>query len=121
ANQSIMDVLTLTNMLVDLENNNVPEIETIFQEYQRLREPVSRSVFQMSNRFGHLMNRKGWFNDLVRKACLQHTPRWLVRFAYDKISQDRPQAVFLPFVEHGGTCPAKPQKRSAYVPFLLEP
>ncbi|KAF9104597.1 hypothetical protein BGX27_010018 [Mortierella sp. AM989] len=68
ASQSIQDVLTLANMLVDLESNTVPDIENIFQEYQRIRAPICRSILQMSNRFGHLMNRKpsymrlgGWF------------------------------------------------------------
>ncbi|KAF9169490.1 hypothetical protein BGX20_010253 [Mortierella sp. AD010] len=121
ANQSMLDVLTLANMLVDLQNNTVEDLRALFQDYQKMREPVGRSILQLSNHFGHVMNRKGWFNDLVRKAVLFHTPRWVHRMSYDKFTYDRPQAVFLPFAEPGGSFPPKPQKRSAYTPFSLDP
>ncbi|KAG0316214.1 hypothetical protein BGZ99_007013 [Dissophora globulifera] len=117
ANQAILDAISIANLLVELESNTVPDIERAFETYYKQRAPVCRSVVQMSSRVGNLINRKGWLNDLVRKAALRHTPRWLSQLANDKMSYDRPQAEFLPFVSVKGALQPRPQKRSKYVPF----
>jgi len=153
ANQSIHDVLTLANLLVDLKENTLEDIGSMFETYYKERAPVGRAIVQMSSRAGDVMNRKvrgiqrdvtkcakarswqadietntriffsvnqGWFNDLVRKVALRHTPRWLAQLANDRMSYDRPQAAFLPFVDVGGTLQPRPQTRSEYTPFSEE-
>ncbi|KAG0360139.1 hypothetical protein BGZ54_009685 [Gamsiella multidivaricata] len=120
ANQSIHDAIALANLLVNLESNTLPDIEKVFGAYYKERAPIGRAVVNMSSRIGNVMNRKGWLNDLIRKTALRHTPRWLAQLANDRMSYDRPQAEFLPFVKVGGALQPRPQKPSAYVPFGLK-
>ncbi|KAG0231106.1 hypothetical protein BGX31_005635 [Mortierella sp. GBA43] len=120
ANQSIHDALAVANLLVELKDNTVPDIESMFETYYKQRSPIGRAAVQMSSRVGNLMTRKGWFNDFLRKVALRHTPRWLAQLVNDRASYDRPQATFLPFVEVGGTLRPRPQTRSTYVPFSAE-
>ncbi|KAF8928406.1 hypothetical protein EDD21DRAFT_188595 [Dissophora ornata] len=117
ANLAIHDALSFANLLVGLRTNTVPDIEKVFEAYYKERSPIGRSIVQMSSRIGNLMNRKGWINNIVRKAALRHTPRWLAQLANDRMSYDRPQAEYLPFVKVGGALQPRPQKRSAYIPF----
>ncbi|KAI8348808.1 hypothetical protein B0O80DRAFT_501849 [Mortierella sp. GBAus27b] len=105
---------------VELKDNTVPDIESMFETYYKQRSPIGRAAVQMSSRVGNLMTRKGWFNDFLRKVALRHTPRWLAQLVNDRASYDRPQATFLPFVEVGGTLRPRPQTRSTYVPFSAE-
>ncbi|KAF9584851.1 hypothetical protein BGW38_004941 [Lunasporangiospora selenospora] len=116
ANQSILDMLTLANLLVELQDNTVPEIEQVFAAYFKERASIGRSIVQMSSRLGHIMNRKSWLNDIVRKVALRIQPRWISQIVNDRMSYDRPQATFLPFVEIGGVYRPRPQTRSSYDP-----
>ncbi|KAF9967397.1 hypothetical protein BGZ70_009720 [Mortierella alpina] len=118
ANQAILDMVALMNLLVDLNSNTVPEIECIFEKYFKLRSPVGRSSVEVSNRLGGMMNRKGKFNDFVRRLILRHVPRWFSLMVNDRLSYDRPQLEFLPFVEIEGTLKPKEQTRSTYVPMV---
>ncbi|KAF9362516.1 hypothetical protein BGX34_005991 [Mortierella sp. NVP85] len=58
ANQSIHDVLTLANLLVDLKDNTLEDIGSMFETYYKERAPVGRAIVQVSSRAGDLMNRK---------------------------------------------------------------
>ncbi|KAF9906441.1 hypothetical protein EC991_000688 [Linnemannia zychae] len=119
ANQCIHDVLNLTNLLVQLKSNTLPDIEEIFEAYYKARSPVGRTVVQMSSRVGTLMNRKGIMNDVIRKVALRHLPRWLSQIINDRWSYDRPQLECIPFVQVPGEFQPRPQKRSAYIPATL--
>lgn len=59
---------------------------------------------------------QGKFNDFVRRLILRHVPRWFSLMVNDRLSYDRPQLEFLPFVEIEGSLKPKEQTRSAYVP-----
>ncbi|KAG9069945.1 hypothetical protein KI688_009271 [Linnemannia hyalina] len=119
ANQCIHDVLALTNLLVQLKSNTVPDIEELFESYFKARSPIGRTVVNMSSRLGNLMNRKGMMNDIIRKLALRHMPRWISQIVNDRWSYDRPQLECIPFVEVPGELQPRPQKRSAYVPASL--
>ncbi|KAF9096374.1 hypothetical protein BGX23_011448 [Mortierella sp. AD031] len=122
ANQCIHDMLCLTNQLIQLKSNTVPDIEALFENYYKARAPIGRTIVQMSNRVGNLMNRRGKINDLIRKVALRHMPRWLSQMVNDKWSYDRPQLECLPFVQVPGELQPRPQKRSTYIPVtFIEP
>jgi hypothetical protein len=48
----------VANLLVELKDNTVPDIESMFETYYKQRSPTGRAVVQMSSRVGNLMTRK---------------------------------------------------------------
>ncbi|KAG0197546.1 citrate synthase, partial [Mortierella sp. GBA30] len=97
--KSILDMVALANLLVDLKSNTASEIECMFEVYFKQRGASGRSSVLMSSRLGGIMNRKSWVNDLIRKAVLRHTPRWLAVLTFFICKREVPSvaAMIYPF------------------------
>ncbi|KAG0092462.1 hypothetical protein BGZ92_009741 [Podila epicladia] len=93
ANQAIMSAVSLANLLYQLPSNRLEDVETCFHTFRIQRR------FQVW--FASVLT-KSQFARLTRHLILNKVPNWMVRLGSNFAAQDRPQAVFLPFVDDGG-------------------
>ncbi|CAO3568106.1 unnamed protein product [Mortierella alpina] len=101
AEQAILDVICLVNLLYRLDENPThQDFCSAFEAYTAQRGPIAKSAVQVSNSMSHLMNTQGLSADMKRKI-LFNLPNWILSANIDKI-QVRPILDYLPVVEDRG-------------------
>ncbi|KAF9964562.1 hypothetical protein BGZ70_006291 [Mortierella alpina] len=101
AEQAILDVICLVNLLYRLDENPThQDFCSVFETYTAQRGPIAKSAVQVSNSMSHLMNTQGLSADMKRKI-LFNLPNWILSANIDKI-QVRPILDYLPAVEDRG-------------------
>ncbi|KAF8936907.1 hypothetical protein BGZ58_003550 [Dissophora ornata] len=109
AEQAILDVIALTNLLYRVvDNPSHQDFCIAFEAYQAQRSTIAKNAVEVSHSMSHLMNAQGLSADLKRKI-LFNLPAFIMNSSVDKI-QVRPLLDFLPPVEDRGS------KKSVKVP-----
>ncbi|GJJ71455.1 hypothetical protein EMPS_03805 [Entomortierella parvispora] len=101
------DAICLANWINVLPSLDIAALETIFEEYQRERQPVAVENFKKSQVYatGSAKTILG----AVMRFIQRRMPHWLWMRILKSEPTDRPQVSFLPLVEDKGTIPPAPQ------------
>ncbi|KAG0359370.1 hypothetical protein BG005_000918 [Podila minutissima] len=102
ANQAIMSAVSLANLLYQLPSNRLEDVETCFHTYRAQRRFQVWFASVLTKVCTYIFSGKSRFARLTRYLILNKVPNWMVRLGSNFAAQDRPQAVFLPFVNDGG-------------------
>ncbi|KAG0205715.1 hypothetical protein BGX28_002733 [Mortierella sp. GBA30] len=102
AEQAILDVICLVNLLYRLdENPSYQDFCTVFETYYIQRGPIAKSAVLVSNSMSQLMNSQGLSAEVKRKIVF-NLPDWIKTASVDKL-QVRPILDFLPAVDDRAT------------------
>ncbi|KAG0338871.1 hypothetical protein BG000_003265 [Podila horticola] len=102
ANQAIMSAVSLANLLYQLPSNRLEDVETCFRTFRAQRRFRVKFASLLTKICTYIFSGKSRFAKLTRYMILNKLPCWVVRLGSNFAAQDRPQAVFLPFVNDGG-------------------
>ncbi|KAF9431306.1 hypothetical protein BGZ94_000013 [Podila epigama] len=118
ANQAILDAISLANILYQLPSNSLKDVEKCFQmHYSHRRFPVWQAAI-LTKICTFVFSGKNWLARFARYMILNQTPNWVARLSSNYAAKDRPQAIFLPFVNDGGSVAAYPQQQCFQRPML---
>ncbi|KAF9387531.1 hypothetical protein CPB97_002432 [Podila verticillata] len=95
------DAVTLANWINTIEIASVPNLETIFKEYQSERHPAAKDAFGASQLFSRILGKS--MISLLARAFMKRIPEWLWSKLMIRMSVMRHQASFLPLIESTGT------------------
>ncbi|KAG0202602.1 hypothetical protein BGX28_004918 [Mortierella sp. GBA30] len=113
AGESMLDAVVLASLLYDMpQTNNLEDFHQVFRTYYHCRGQVAKQAVDTSSQFGTLLEKEGWFGDLMRKLAFGLHSTVMGRQTLDRIYAQRTQATFLPFVPERGSFPSKPQTQA---------
>ncbi|KAF9345292.1 hypothetical protein BGX26_003314 [Mortierella sp. AD094] len=108
--QGILDAVCLVNLLYEMDSSSPIEITEVFRKYQHKRSLGVKSSIEETSQIDKIFHKQGFVSDIMRKFMLNSI--WSFNMTNDKLNKNRPQLLFLPFVDDRGKTKAKPQKRS---------
>ncbi|KAF8930706.1 hypothetical protein BGZ52_000777 [Haplosporangium bisporale] len=110
ANQAIMSAVSLANLLYQLPSNRLEDVDTCFRAYRAQRWFQVWFASMLTKICTFMFSGKSRLARLTRYMVLNKLPNWVTRLGSRFAAQDRPQAVFLPFVDDGGN--VRPYRQS---------
>ncbi|KAF9150749.1 hypothetical protein BGX20_005601, partial [Mortierella sp. AD010] len=110
---AMLDAVILANSLYEIAKDaTYPNIRSAFQEYYDERFPHAKADFESSRKMASLVSGQSWTDDIKRKVIFNFMPSAIMNKILVKSLAYRPQASFLPKIEHRGSGRVDPQKES---------
>ncbi|KAG0368805.1 hypothetical protein BGZ54_001120 [Gamsiella multidivaricata] len=95
AEETILDALALSEVLVALPSTSISDIQEAFSRYHKERRARRQSAIDESRELDLTLNAKGSFRKLYRSMMLNYTPKYIQDRRSDEKYAYRPQANFL--------------------------
>ncbi|KAF9370171.1 hypothetical protein BGX21_005655, partial [Mortierella sp. AD011] len=110
---AMLDAVILANSLYEIAKDaTYPNIRSAFKEYYDERFPHAKADFESSRKMASILSGQTWTDDIMRKVMFNFMPLAIMNKILVKSLAYRPQASFLPKVEHRGSGRADQQKES---------
>ncbi|KAG0010495.1 hypothetical protein BGZ80_001438 [Entomortierella chlamydospora] len=113
AAQAMLDAVSLANHLYEIPSKSPQDIQATFGSYYKERVAHGKAAVQGSRQMGKLSGGHKWTEAVARSMFLNVIPNKVQQSMIDKMLSQRPQAIFLPFVEDRGEFKAKVQTQSS--------
>ncbi|KAF9359811.1 hypothetical protein BGX26_011369 [Mortierella sp. AD094] len=113
AAQAMLDAVSLANLLYEIPSKSSQDIQATFEVYYKERVAYGKAAVQGSRHMGRLSGGHKWTESIARSMFLNVIPTKVQQSILDKMLSQRPQAIFLPFVEDRGEFKAKVQTPSS--------
>ncbi|KAK3817918.1 MAG: hypothetical protein JOS17DRAFT_758051 [Linnemannia elongata] len=98
------DAIALANWINVLPSKRVKHTEYIFKQYKKERYPFAKAAYNHGRNMSNVSDKD--LKATITRYISKNMPHWLWVLFLKKISAQRPQASFLPYVEDSGTVKA---------------
>ncbi|KAF9125004.1 hypothetical protein BGW39_007749, partial [Mortierella sp. 14UC] len=98
------DAIALANWINVLPSKRVKHTEYILKEYKKERYPFAKAAYNHGRNMSNVSDKD--LKASITRYISKNMPQWLWRMFLTKISAQRPQAAFLPYVHDNGTVKA---------------
>ncbi|KAG0378189.1 hypothetical protein BGX24_004531 [Mortierella sp. AD032] len=98
------DAIALANWINVLPSKRVKHTEYIFKEYKKERYPFAKAAYNHGRNMSNVSDKD--LKATITRFISKNMPHWLWKIFLTKISAQRPQAAFLPYVHDNGTVKA---------------
>ncbi|KAG0054938.1 hypothetical protein BGZ83_010063 [Gryganskiella cystojenkinii] len=101
--ESIVDAVTLVNLLSNMDSASMTDLTTVFKEYRDRRAPYAKAAVEHSAHIRQVFSGKGRSASLKRNVVFNYMPEKVRNLLDDKRHENRPQLWFLPQIQDKGS------------------